>query len=321
MIVDLLVFGAVRANLAAAAAIALVLALRGPVRRLLGPEAAYALWGLPVCAAVASLFPSLAAVAGSAAPALSPAPSPVLAADRLLDPRGLGPPMVAAWLLGAALSAALQAGAEARFRRRVARGAAGPAVVGLFPPAVVTPADHAARFTVAERALIAAHERAHIRRGDPWANLAAAGFLAAGWFNPLVHLAARVFRLDQEAACDAAALAHRPDLRAPYARALLKAAGPASGPAPRSAAPLACGWTGGPHPVETRIRTLMRAGGAERRTSAEILLGVALLAAVTAATWAAAPTSGIASPDLWPPSHPPVTLVLLTRNAPPAPPG
>lgn len=313
MIVDLLVFGAVRANLAAAAAIALVLTLRGPVRRVLGPEAAYALWGLPVCAAVASLFPSLAAVAGSAAP------SPVLAADRLLDPRGLGPPIVAAWLLGAALATALQAGAEARFRRAVLRGAAGPAVVGLFPPAVVTPAGHAARFTAAERALIAAHERAHIRRGDPWANLAAAGFLAACWFNPLVHLAARVFRLDQEAACDAAALAHRPDLRAPYARALLKAAAPA--PAPGSAAPLACGWAGARHPVETRIRAVMRAGGAERRTSAEILLGGALLVAVTAATWAAAPTSGMASPDLWPWSHPPATLVLLTRRAPPAPPG
>ena len=57
------------------------------------------------------------------------------------------------------------------------------------------------------------------------------------WFNPLVHLAARWIRFDQELACDAAVIAERPGLRRPYAEALLKtqvmAAIPPAVPSPK----------------------------------------------------------------------------------------
>ncbi|MGD3580303.1 M56 family metallopeptidase, partial [Xanthomonas citri pv. citri] len=42
------------------------------------------------------------------------------------------------------------------------------------------------------------HERLHLRRGDLYANLLAALLLCIGWCNPLMHLAWRAFRLDQE---------------------------------------------------------------------------------------------------------------------------
>ena len=47
----------VRMNLAAAAAILAVIAVRLPARRWLGPETAYRLWAIPPLAALATLLP------------------------------------------------------------------------------------------------------------------------------------------------------------------------------------------------------------------------------------------------------------------------
>ena len=48
----------VRVNLAGAAAILVVLALRVPARRYVGPEMAYALWAAPPLVALATLMPA-----------------------------------------------------------------------------------------------------------------------------------------------------------------------------------------------------------------------------------------------------------------------
>ena len=60
----------------------------------------------------------------------------------------------------------------------------------------------ARRFTPAEQRLALAHELAHHRRGDLFADLAALLVLALHWFNPIAHRAYRAFRVDQEQACD-----------------------------------------------------------------------------------------------------------------------
>jgi len=56
---------------------------------------------------------------------------------------------------------------------RSARAGVGPAVVGVLRPRIVTPSDFETRFSEDERALILAHERTHLRRGDHIANAVA----------------------------------------------------------------------------------------------------------------------------------------------------
>ena len=77
----------------------------------------------------------------------------------------------------------------------------------------------------AERDLALAHELAHHRAGDLYANLAAFLFLCLSWFNPLAWMAWSAFRFDQEAACDARVLAGTDaGTRQNYGRALARAA-------------------------------------------------------------------------------------------------
>jgi len=65
---------------------------------------------------------------------------------------------------------------------------------------------------------------AHIKRYDVWAAFALMVFRAVHWYNPIVHYAARKFRIDQEAACDAFLLSRfETNQSYNYARALLKA--------------------------------------------------------------------------------------------------
>jgi beta-lactamase regulating signal transducer with metallopeptidase domain len=240
---DLLLAALLRAEAAGTVAILLVLVLRAPARRLIGAGLAYRLWTVVPVAAVTAVFPSLSDFSHSTGDAQVSLTAPGL----------LPAPLLLAWLAGAALTAAAMAIAEARFRRLARQGRAGPAVMGLFWPRMVVPADYDRRFTAPERDLIRAHERAHIARGDPGANLFVAAMRALNWFNPLVHLGAACARLDQELACDAAVVEARPDSRRLYGETLLKA----HMTAPRS--PFACAWGAvARHPLETRLSLLAR---------------------------------------------------------------
>jgi beta-lactamase regulating signal transducer with metallopeptidase domain len=116
----------------------------------------------------------------------------------------------------------------------------------------VLPADDG-HYSTEERELIRAHEREHVARKDPRAAAFVALFQCLCWFNPFAHLAAYLVRLDQELACDAAVVRHRPGARVLYARTLLKtqlAATPL---------PFGCYWPArGQHPLEVRIASLKR---------------------------------------------------------------
>lgn len=59
-----------------------------------------------------------------------------------------------------------------------------------------------AGLTGREREDILAHERQHIRYGDPWIKLVAAFALTVHWFNPLVWLACLLMSRDLEICCD-----------------------------------------------------------------------------------------------------------------------
>ena len=288
-----LLAGLIRANLALAAAVVAVLAMRGLVRPRFGAQAAYGLWLAPLAAALAAapvhpapptpIVPALASAAGTAeafvaqaaqaAPAM-PAAGPSLAALAVL-----------AWALGAAGAAALMLRRQARFT-----AAMGPALVGVVRPRIVTPPDFEARYGPEERRLILAHEAAHLARGDTLANALACLVQCLCWFNPLTHVAARAMRIDQEFACDALVIGRFPRERRAYAELLLKTQ------LSTVPLPLGCYWPpGAEHPLKARIAMLksplpdrpMRALGA--LVAASLAVGAAGLA------WSAQPGAAIAN--------------------------
>ncbi len=233
------------ANAAAAATIVVVGLARLPIRTLIGPSAAYNLWLVPPLAAVATPILVLIGHANSPIPVLLPLPLAIL---------------TPVWLLGVLALAGVFAIAQARFMGEVRAGRAGPAVIGLIAPRIVLPAEDSG-YTPQERELIRAHEREHVARKDPRAAALVAICQCLCWFNPLVHLAAYLLRLDQELACDAAVIRSRPGARTLYGQTLLKtqlAATPL---------PFGCYWPArGLHPLEVRIGLLKRPKGSTVRS-------------------------------------------------------
>lgn len=121
-----------------------------------------------------------------------------------------------------------------------------PFVLGLFRPTIYLP------YAIQEADLphVLAHERAHIRRGDPWWKALGFALLAVYWFHPLVWAAYALACRDMEAACDEAVVRKldREGRRA-YAGALLRC----SLPRRSWGCPLAFGEIG----VKERVRHVM----------------------------------------------------------------
>ena len=150
MIAELVAFGLVRAEAAATAAALLVFALRLVARSWFGAEAAYRLWTLVPAAVIASLF---ACAAGHPTDVVS------AALQSWTDGAAIGSHtkvILIAWAAGASSFIGLTLRLEAGFRRRVHRRIAGPAVVGVLTPRLVTPWNFDALFEPQERLLIRA---------------------------------------------------------------------------------------------------------------------------------------------------------------------
>jgi beta-lactamase regulating signal transducer with metallopeptidase domain len=281
-LVDLAAAVLIRAETAGSLAVCLVLTLRLPARRAFGAEAAYRLWALPPAIAALSLFPSFSDFFG-----------PVVSnADASIPHSGL---ILQVWAAGVVGAAAVMATSEAAFRRKALQGRAGPAVMGVLWPRLVTPSDFAERFTPVEQALVRRHEATHIALGHPMSNLVIAAAQVLSWFNPLIYMAAACARLDQELACDAVVVAAQPESRRLYGETLLKA----HMQSPRS--PFACAWSAlGRHPLETRLATL-----AGRPVTLALYLrgaaAVALVGALTAVSiWGAGPRWADEPRFVWP---------------------
>lgn len=276
MISDLLITLA-KLNIAVAAAVLIVLALRKPLLRLFGAQAAYASWLIVPMAASASLLPALRSVP------LEQATVPIVAA-MIEDQVWWAGLAVAVWIAGGAVYALRLTVGQRRFMRKAARGQAGPAIVGVIDPRLILPSDFTERFTPEEQRLIRAHERVHMDRDDARANAVLAAIQCLFWFNPLVHLAAGKIRLDQELSCDAVVVARYPKERRRYAQTMLKTT------LAEQALPVGCYWPApAQHPLEARIALLK----APAPTSTRQLVGLALVAAVAllsaAAAWSAQP--------------------------------
>lgn len=234
---------------------AAILVIRRPVARSFGPGIAYALWLLPA----ARLFmPSLTGPAiekslqsGSVSDAVRDAvianvqnPSPVNAAGELAATASIDwiALLITVWLGGAAIFFLIQMLRYASMRDELLCDAeevgnidgirlvqsdrvGGPLAFGLFRRFIAVPVDFTKAYTPAERDLAIAHELAHHKSGDLFANVAAFIVLCLQWFNPVAWMSWNAFRFDQEAACDARVLAGKgSDERQAYGRALARAA-------------------------------------------------------------------------------------------------
>ncbi len=265
----------VRLNIVASVAIALVFLLRPAVRRSFGAHKAYALW---------LIVPLTLATAGAPIPLLEasgpvgPLEAAEGRAEAWLSTEMHSQALAAVWALGLFVGLGLVAWRYTRFLAQDRAGLAGPAIFGVFMPRLVTPADFAVRFTPEERRLVRAHERAHMDRLDARWNALALALQVLNWFNPLVHIAARAMRFDQELACDATVMERFPAERRRYAETLLRCQ-------ETIVSPLGCGWTGvAARPLATRLTVLMQPRPGEARHS----LGDFLLATLLTATLAAA---------------------------------
>jgi beta-lactamase regulating signal transducer with metallopeptidase domain len=234
----------------------LALLVRRPVARHFGPSVAYALWLIP---ATRVLMPSLegapaptlesgtalpdtvrdAILAGIVTPENTASATSQMASTPSVDYAVLG---LTLWLGGATLFFIIQMIRYASMRDELLSEAteianingvsvvasdqvAGPLAFGLFKRYIAVPQDFTKSYSAEERELAIAHEMAHHRSGDLFANLAAFILLCLSWFNPVAWLSWSAFRIDQEAACDARVLAGKDTQdRVIYGRVLARTA-------------------------------------------------------------------------------------------------
>jgi bla regulator protein BlaR1 len=301
-----LLAGLARQTAIASCVILPVLLARASVRRLFGAELAYLLWLVVPLALGASLLPGL------------PAPSPVAAVIAPMQALGayVQPPraaermewegaVLAFWLAGCMVFLMWTWAEHRRYRRGLGglrangdhfifgNAVQGPAVVGLWRPVVVLPPDFAARYSVAERMLILAHEAVHVRRRDPLLNAVCALLQCVFWFNPIVHLGARRFRLDQELACDAAVMRAHAGLERSYAQAMFKTQLSAQ------ASLVHCHWRS-VHPLKERVMQLKQTPlRPARRLAGRVAVGLLVALGAGGGLVSHAQTVGAPQPGLY----------------------
>ncbi len=98
-----------------------------------------------------------------------------------------------------------------------------PLVVGVWKPTVLLPSE-AATWTEPQRRSVLIHELSHVLRRDVFWQTLAGLCTAMYWFHPLVHVAVRKMRIEQESACDDAVLLAG-ETPSDYARLLVDIAG------------------------------------------------------------------------------------------------
>src|SRR5690606_24351750 len=152
------------------------------------------------------------------------------------------------------------------------------------------PADLESRHGPDCAMLVVAHERAHLARGDTRANLVAVVLRCLYWFNPIVHLADRSFRLDQELACDAAVIARHPHARRRYADAMLNMQLAVPG------LPVGCHWQSSQSLKERILMLKQPQPAAGRRRVGILALGV-VLSGCSYVAWSARPAQPPSAPE------------------------
>ncbi len=322
------------------ALIALVLLLRRPVARHFGPQAAYALWFVPL---LRLILPPVQLPAW-----LSPA-APQQAAMGTLVERGVaeGAPLelvssapaasapidyaailAAIWLAGAGmflirrfalyfqmrrdlLTDAKPVGEQGRVRMVEVPGLTGPVAFGVFDKVVALPIGFMAMADRQRRDLALEHELAHHRGHDLLVNVLVQPLFALHWFNPLGWMGWQALRRDQEAACDARVVARRPRQdRAAYANVIADYACRGHGmPQHVLAAPMACPVLGDKSIINRLKGLAMPDISARRRLAGRALLLGTIVALPLTATVSYAESIQAAPPLAPEPPAPPAAPV------------
>ena len=219
-----------------------VVLVRPWVLRRLGPRMAYGLWLLPVVRLVLPPMPAWS-VQSSAVAALGEDAAGVatLIAPQSLRLDALVQIVVVLWAVGALIHLGRglfdyfrfmqRAGAAVVGERETVDGVAvctsafvtGPVAAGVWKRRIFLPLNFRQRFDLDQRSLALAHERAHHRRHDIAWNFVALVAVSVHWFNPWAHHAYRLFRLDQELACDRDVIAASPVSPEAYGRLIASA--------------------------------------------------------------------------------------------------
>ncbi|MFZ8198346.1 M56 family metallopeptidase [Alteromonas portus] len=100
-----------------------------------------------------------------------------------------------------------------------------PMLFGFISPKVLIPFSFKSVFSTKQQALVLEHENIHRKHHDHLWNMSALIIAIVFWFNPLVWLALKSFRINQELACDHAVLKDKTDNeKLTYAKALVQCA-------------------------------------------------------------------------------------------------
>jgi bla regulator protein blaR1 len=286
------------ASVASSCGILLTLLLRRRLRAFFGPSLAYSLWLLVPTSLIVLLLPAPSAGLTSILPGSFSLSMVSLSSHVALFSASAAPTvdlatwLVCAWGIGVLLSCASVEHQQRQFIAslgsvtpsdgvlRASRRAGSPVVFGIVKPRIVVPSDFDIRYAPEEQALILAHERMHVRRGDLVVNTLWTVVRCVFWFNPLVHIAGRLLRFDQELACDAAVMRDHPRSRKHYASAMLRTQ------LVDDALPLGCHWPSN-HPLKERIMLLNQLPThGLRRALGQLSVGICVLM-VGYGTWAA----------------------------------
>jgi bla regulator protein BlaR1 len=286
------------ATVASSCGILLTLLFRKTLRAFFGPSVAYFLWLLAPTSLIVLLLPApstglTSVLSGSFSLSMSSLTSHV----RLVS-TSAGPALdwatwlVCAWGIGVLVFCASVVHQQRQFIAslgdltrsdgvlRTTQLAGCPVVFGVVRPRIVVPGDFDIRYAPEEQVLILAHERMHVRRGDLLVNTLWVVFRCIFWFNPLVHIAGRLLRFDQELACDAAVMRNHPRSRKTYANAMLRTQ------LVDDPLPLGCHWPSS-HPLKERIMLLKQSPARGlRRAAGQVFVGLCVLT-VGYGTWAA----------------------------------
>jgi beta-lactamase regulating signal transducer with metallopeptidase domain len=268
-------------------ALGCVLLLRVPLRHVFGPKISYLFWAAVPLAALGVCLPVPSAVPLASQVALMS--EPVQAAVSTVARESQSATMswlFGFWVSGVVLFAGAQVSLQRVFVRRLgalqptesgewlsSRTDVGPMIIGVFPPRIVLPANFQGRYTTVEQELVLAHEHMHLTRRDPFTNFLMTSARALLWFHPLIHIAARCFRIDQELACDAMVVAAKPEALRRYARAILKTQ------LSDSDLPAECRWQSQGASLKRRLLMLKRGSpGFVQRLCGSTVIGVLLVA-------------------------------------------
>lgn len=286
----------------------LIIVARKPTHYFLGAKWSYALWLVLVIKLLLPPLPSFSKLISSSkldAYLANAMPSMANLKLAVTDPT-LGKIVLAIWLTGALCFALYLIVSQQRFKLKLKNDVTtsnvqlllvalakaiklktipnvietssihAPTTIGLLYPKILIPQQFTINYSNAEQIILLQHELMHIKRKDLLFNFLAQIIRCCFWFNPFIHLAHHLYRLDQECACDEATILNNQiENRDLYSATLIKTVTKQNHVAPSST----CLWYS-----LKQLNDRAKALNAYRKIKGDVIAGPALLLVVCAST-------------------------------------